>query len=67
MTADKAFSTALDWAEGRKSHWNEMLSAEASFDQRPQTLAAIVQADAAEVVKWTAIAAVLSSAAGSLG
>jgi hypothetical protein len=59
MTSQEAMMLALDWAEGRRSHWNEMLTAEASFDHRPQTLAAIAQADAAEVVKWTAIATAL--------
>jgi hypothetical protein len=59
MTREEAMQNALDWAEGRKSHWNEFITAEATTESRPQTLAALAQADAAEVVKWTAIAAVL--------
>lgn len=59
MTAADALANALDWAEGRRSWWNEMLTAEASLDHRPQTLAAIAQADASEVVKWAALAQAL--------
>lgn len=53
--------TALDWAEGRKSHWNAMLTAEASLEHRPQTLVAVAQADAAEAQKWCAVAQALAA------
>ena len=59
MTKSEALSLALDWAEGRRSHLNEMITAESRFDHRPSTLASCAAADAAEVVKWTALAAVL--------
>lgn len=59
MTSADALARAFDWAEGKLSHWNEMLTAEASFDHRPQTLAAIAQADAFEAMKWAAIAQAL--------
>lgn len=60
MTYDEAMQNALDWAEGRRSHINEFLTVEPGPESRPQTLAALAQADAAEVVKWTAIARVLA-------
>ena len=60
-TSDEAMALAFDWAEGRRSHWNEMLAVEASFESRPQTLAAVAQADAAEVVKWTSISSALAA------
>ncbi len=63
MTHDEALALALDWAEGRKSHWNEMLTAEVDFSRRPQTLAAISQADAYEVVRWSALASALAGVA----
>lgn len=60
VTYAEAMQNALDWAEGRKSHCNEFLSVEPGAESRVQTLAALAQADAAEVMKWAAIARVLT-------
>lgn len=61
MNAQEARDLALDYAEGRRSNQNLMLEVEASVEHRPQTLVAVAQADAAEVVKWAAIAQMLDS------
>lgn len=62
MTSEEAMALALDWAEGRRSHMNVFMDAEASTEMRPQTLAAVAQADAAEVVKWCSLANALPAA-----
>lgn len=45
----------LAWAHGQKSYTNQFLAVEASVRHRVQTLAAIAQADSAEVQKWAAV------------
>lgn len=52
MTYELAMKNALDWAEGRRSHTNY-------GPHPPWTHDVIAVCDAQEVVKWTAIAAVL--------
>lgn len=66
MTSAEALKNALDWAEGRRSHWNMMMSVEGrssdlglSEDERQKTIAWTAQADAQEVVKWSALAVAL--------
>lgn len=54
-----ALQEAQEWATGRRSHNNEMLLVEADPAHRPQTLAAIAQVDAAEVVMCCAVATAL--------
>lgn len=54
-----ALAKALDWTEGRLSHINEFMGAEASPEQRPQTLAACAAADSASAQAWAAIAQAL--------
>lgn len=61
MTREEALGLALEWAEGRRSHLNEFMSAEPAHElggplNRPQTLALVAQADAAEAMKWAAVA-----------
>lgn len=63
MTREQAVQHALDWAEGRLSHLNEMMGAENGVENRTLTLAHCAQADAAEVVKWSALAQALPSEA----
>ncbi len=60
-TYEAAIARALDWAEGRLSHNNALLTAERDHEQRVVTLALIEFADAQEVVKWSAIAAALAA------
>jgi hypothetical protein len=60
---------AYEWATGYWSHINEFVSVEPGVDHRANTLAECARADAAEVVKWTAIAvaeAELSAAMASI-
>lgn len=52
----EATNLMMLWATGERSHNNIMLQTESDANPRPQTIAAIVQADAAEVVKWGAVA-----------
>lgn len=63
-TREEAVALAMDWAAGRRSTWNTYaeLGLHAEPDQRARCWAACAEADAAEVVKWTAIAQVLPSA-----
>lgn len=56
---EEALARAADWAEGRLSHNNALLTAERSPDDRVATLALIAFADAQEVVKWSALAMAL--------
>lgn len=51
-----AWERAQAWAHGQMSHNNTFLTTEADPAHRPQTLAAVEVADAAEVVKWSALA-----------
>jgi hypothetical protein len=44
----------LDWAEGRKSHWNEVLTACPDPERRTEAFATCAGADAAEVQKLSA-------------
>lgn len=59
LTYQQAIARALDWAEGRLSHNNTMLTAERDPEQRAVTLALIEFADAQEVVKWSSLAMAL--------
>lgn len=59
-TADEALRRAEDWACGRLSHNNIMLTMEQSPDDRTTTLAQIEFMDAQEVVKWSALAVAMS-------
>lgn len=59
MTRGEALQLSLDWALGTKSYNNVFLGAEPDPAHRVRTLAAIVQADAAESTKWAVLAAVL--------
>lgn len=59
LTAGAALENAIEWATGRRSHLNVMMEVEGLVEHRPQTLAACAQADAAEVVKWAALAQAL--------
>lgn len=61
MTSDEAMVIALDWAEGRRSYTNTIMSAERSVDDRQKTLVMIAQYDTAEATKWASIATALSS------
>jgi len=62
-TREEALRQALNWAEGRLSHLNEMMAMENSHGDgevdRQKTLVATAQADAAEVAKWAALASAL--------
>jgi hypothetical protein len=69
MSSDEAMARAYEWATGYWSHINEFVSVEPGVDHRANTLAECARADAAEVVKWTAIAvaeAELSAAMASI-
>lgn len=54
-----ALREARAWASGEKTHHNLFLQLEADPEHRVQTLLAIAQADAAEVVKYSALAQAL--------
>lgn len=54
-----AIRLARAWACGERSHHNLFLELEAGPEQRVQTLVAVAQADAAEVVKYSALAQAL--------
>lgn len=63
MTSTEALAEALDWAEGRKSHWNEyarLAAGSETTEGNAMAQAACAQADAAEVVKWSALAGALA-------
>lgn len=53
-TRQEALALATDWAMGRRSHTNTVY---APTPERKQEVVAVM--DAQEVVKWTALAAVL--------
>lgn len=64
IDAAGAIELARDWAESRRSHINVFLNVEPQHPlggplDRPATLAAVAQADAAEVGKWSALAVAL--------
>lgn len=61
MNTEIARGLAIGWATGRLSHNNAMLTAERDPADRANTLALIEVADAQEVVKWSALAALLAA------
>lgn len=58
-THDEALFKAVAWATGERSHHNLFLEMEGD-GSRPQTLALVAQTDAAEALKWSALAVALS-------
>lgn len=65
-TAEQARELARAWANGRRSHWNEILDMEPRDsmgpigDARQRSVVNCAEADAAEVAKWAALAQALS-------
>lgn len=63
VTRGAARALMEDWAQGRRSHINELMAMEVDVDHRQATLVAVAQADAQEVVKWAAVYQALGSGA----
>lgn len=61
LRSHEAMALALDWAEGRLSHNNRLMSLEPGEpgENRQQTMVAIYEADAIEAKKWAAVAVAL--------
>lgn len=57
----EAAQLAKAWANGEFSHHNLFMEMEASPEDRVQTMVAVARADAAEVVKYSALAQALAN------